>query len=238
MTVATTRLPVSCPAAWRRRAAIRRTASPSTMRPERRDEDGAVGIAIEGYAAVGTGFENGGAEVFDVQGAAIEIDVAAVGPVGDGVDTPAPSRRKRSGASVEGSAVAAIENDFETGERSGEGGGEEIEIVRPRGRGRARGGAAPREPGRRKAEDFSLRRGLLLHRGVCSRSGEDLDAVVLEGIVGGGDHDAGGEGVVAGEPGHAGVVTTPAETARTRLSEPGGDLGGDRGTGFASVHAD
>ena len=69
--------------------------------------------------------------------------------------------------------------------------------------------------------------------------GEDFETVVLEGIVGGGNHEARGEGAGFGEPGDAGggqnsrnfkLHTLPNQTRRY--------LGRQRGTGFPGIHAD
>ncbi len=65
---------------------------------------------------------------------------------------------------------------------------------------------------------------------------EDLDAVVLPGIVGGGDDDAGGEAVLAGEEGDGGGGDDAGGFDRGASgAEAGGERGGDPRAALAGV---
>ncbi len=69
--------------------------------------------------------------------------------------------------------------------------------------------------------------------------GEDLDAVVLPGIVAGGDDNAGGEAVVVGEEGDGGGgEDAGGGYVGTGGAEAGGEGGGDPRAGLAGVHAE
>ena len=81
------------------------------------DENGPVGIAIESHAQIGAIFEHGGAERLDVQRAAVQIDVAAVGLVADGVHVGSQMAEQR-GRQLKGRAVAAIDHDAHARERA------------------------------------------------------------------------------------------------------------------------
>ena len=68
---------------------------------------------------------------------------------------------------------------------------------------------------------------------------EELDAVVLPGIVGGGDDDAGLEAVGAGEEGDGrGGHDAGAFDAGSGGAKTGGEGGGDPGAGLAGVAAE
>ncbi len=68
---------------------------------------------------------------------------------------------------------------------------------------------------------------------------EELDAVVLPGIVGGGDDYSGGEFVGVGEEGYGGGGDDSGGLyGGASGDEAGGEGGGDPGAGFAGVHAE
>ena len=79
MVVATTRSPVSRPRALRSRAAMSRMASPLTTLLLCAGEHAAVGVAVEGDAEVGAACGDFGGDEFGMEGAAVVVDVAAVG---------------------------------------------------------------------------------------------------------------------------------------------------------------
>ncbi len=94
----TTVFPGRRPAALRARPAASRTASPLTTLPRGGNEDGAVGIAVEGRAESGAVRHDGLLQAFQVERAAMQIDVASIGLAADGDDVGAEAR-KSSGAS-------------------------------------------------------------------------------------------------------------------------------------------
>ncbi len=73
------------------------------------------------------------------------------------------------------------------------------------------------------------------HAGV----GEELYAIVVVGIVGGGDDHSGLKIILADEAGYAGSSDDSGERdGGAAFGEAGGEKRGDMGAGFASVHAD
>ncbi len=72
-----------------------------------------------------------------------------------------------------------------------------------------------------------------------SRAGEELHAIVVVGIVRSGNHHAGRKSLFAHQAGDSGRGDYPRKGVASALfGQPGGDLGGDMGPGFAGVHAD
>ena len=68
---------------------------------------------------------------------------------------------------------------------------------------------------------------------------EELDAIILPGIVRGGDDDAGGKAVGAGEVGDAGSGEhSGADEAASGIAQTAGDGFGDPAAGFAGVLAE
>ena len=79
------------------------------------DEEGAVGIAVEGYAEVRVFGEDLLLQTFKMKGAAAGVDVAAVGRSADGDDFGAQGAEE-FGAEFIGGAIGAVENHAEIGE--------------------------------------------------------------------------------------------------------------------------
>lgn len=204
------------------------------------DEERAIGIAIKGDAETGAFGDDALLQTLKMQRTAAVVDVAAVGGNTHGDDVGAESTEE-FGAELVGGAVGAIENDAETGEAgSGEDAtAEKIEIFGvERGVGRGDGRILGRRIG---AVLEDVRFELLfdgigkLHAGV----GEKFYAVVLIGIVGGGDDDAGLKIILAYEAGDAGSGDDAGKSDRgAGFGESGSEKGGDVRAGFASVHAD
>ncbi len=142
--------------------------------------------------------------------AAAGVDIAAVGgdvEEGDGASWPTLRRWKSSGATA---AAAPLAQSATMRDR------------RARGRGQSRGGTGCNRTGRRRClrpAEAWLDRGRrfggvvkdFVFHGELERVGEfeavaaeELDAVILPGIVGGGDDDAGLKAVGAGEKGDGG----------------------------------
>ena len=78
------------------------------------NEEGAVGIAIEGHTELGALGDHALLQAFEMERAAAGIDVAAIG--GDAhLDDVGAERAEEFGAELVGGAVGAIENDAEAG---------------------------------------------------------------------------------------------------------------------------
>jgi len=89
------------------------------------------------------------------------------------------------------------------------------------------------------AEDFGFDLLLGIVREFHAGAGEEFDAVVVIGIVRGGNHDARGEAVLAHQAGNAGRADDAGGSGHNIfLAQSGGDLAGDMRAGFARVHAD
>ena len=168
------------------------------------NEEGAVGIAIEGHTELGALGDHALLQTFEMERAAAGIDVAAIG--GDAhLDDIGAERTEEFGAELVGGAVGAIENDAEAG-KSGAGkdtAAKKIQILR-----------VQRLVSVKKKRIFRRRIGAVfenvgfqlffdrvreLHAGV----GEKFDAIVLIGIVRGGDDDTCLKIILANEAGDA-----------------------------------
>jgi hypothetical protein len=192
-------------------------------------EDGAVGIAVEGDAEVGIVIENGLAEVIDVKGTDTVVDITAVGGVGDGDDFSAEGGKEVGGKEGCG-AVGAIGDDAEAVEAMGKGRGEEVEIAG----GElilGREGSGGDGMGNGEGEDLFFEGEFLGIGEFEAGMIEDFEAIVLVGIVRGGDHDAGSIGAVFRIPGEAGGSE---EAGEVRLNGGGEQAGGE---GFGQPRA-
>ena len=93
-----------------------------------RDEDGAVGIAVEGHAEIGAMGHDGLLQAFQVQRAAVQVDVAAVGLGADGDDVGA-ERAKQLRRQPVGCAVAAVDRQLHAVEAERRGLRQEIQVL-------------------------------------------------------------------------------------------------------------
>ena len=202
----------------------------------------AVGVAIEGHAGVEAVFAHVGLEGLKVRGAAIAVDVEAVGRVGEHVRGGAEGVEKALGGAA-GRTVGAVHGDVEALQRVGNGAEKVVHIVLDHliahvgdlADGFRRGGR-----GRVDLAEGVVLDALLQFVGQFhALAAEHLDAVELRRVVGGGDHDAGvglvlGEQVGHGRRGHEAehddVRADGAETRRAGQSQ--------HVRGHAAVHAD
>lgn len=204
------------------------------------DEEGAVGVAIEGHTELGFFRDDARLQTREMQGAAIGVDIAAVRRSAHGEDFGAEGAEQFRAEFI-GRAVGAIEHDAEIGEfRAGnEAAAEETEVggvegfIGSKARGMLRGGFGD------ELENFGFDEFLdgvgELHAGV----GEKFDAIVVERIVRGGDDHAGFEIILANEAGYAGSGDDSGEGGRaTGGRNACGEKRGDVRAGFAGVHAD
>ena len=157
-------------------------------------EDDAVGVAVEGDAEVGLVLADELAGGFRVERAAAVIDVEAVRVVADGDDFRAEFLKNERADEV-GGAVSAIDDNFQAVEGNIVGGvfGEldvaaagvvdAVGLADLRGRQRCRFGFV--------AHDVALNEIFEVVGQLVAVRAEDFHAVVLVGIVGRGDHDAG-----------------------------------------------
>src|SRR5579883_3074766 len=202
------------------------------------DEDGAIGIAVEGDAELGVVLDDGGAGGFEVERATAEVDIAAVGGVADGDDFGAEAAEEL-GREAAGGAVAAIDDQADAIEADGGRAGEVVEVLAGEGIVDGEGLGAGLQATRAEAEDLLLDDVLLLIGELETAVAEDLDAVIAERVVGGGDHHAGEERAGAGEPGDAGGGDDAGVAdAGAAGDQAAGDEFGDPAAGFAGVAAD
>jgi len=201
----------------------------------------AVGIAIEGEAdlrAAGGGLRG---DVLGMQCAAILIDIAAVGRNVQQLDCAAQTAEEFRGDSG-GGAIGAVGHNLQALEReSGNRVDQKLDVV-----GLQRGVV---HDGRQAGRVGSLKVGgmaqnLFFHGqfdgvGQFEAIGtEELDAVVLPGIVRGADDHAGGESVAADQKGDGGGGDDAGAFHRgSGFPQSGGQRSGDPGTGFAGVAA-
>ena len=203
-------------------------------------EEGAVGIAVEGDAHGGAGDFNLGGDDLGVEGAAVLVDVAAVGrSVGD-LDGAVEGVEELRGDGAGGS-VSAVEDDAAVVEGEvGDGFEEEADVVGAvglvdLGQGWVFG---ERWVGGEDAGDLLLNAEFDFVGELVAVVAEDFDAVVLPGIVAGGDDDAGGEAVLAGQEGDGrGGDNAGGGDVGTGGAKTGGERGGDPMTALAGVHA-
>ena len=143
-----------------------------------------------------------------------------------------------------GGSVGAVDDDAAAVEGEvGDGGEEEADVVGAVGFVDLRGdGAGVRGcwlRTRKLAEDFVFDGEFGGVGELVAVGAEELDAVVLPGIVRGGDDDAGGEVVGVGEEGDGGSGDDAgALDGGAAGGEAGGEGGGDPVAGLAGVHAE
>ena len=167
-------------------------------------QQAAVRVPVKGHADVIAAPHHGGGQVLQVGGAAVAVDVHPVRVPVDEVrpGLEAAEQLRRGGA---GSAVGAVRQDFQPRQIGLDGGGHEVDIV-PLQLAHTVVAAADLPPGSELhgllGEDLLLDPGLHAVGELVALSAEDLDAVVLIGVVTGGDHDARVRLFLHGEIGH------------------------------------
>lgn len=204
------------------------------------NKEGAVGVAIEGNSKLSAIGEHAFLQPVEMERAAPGVDVAAVGRNSHGDDF-CPKRAEEFGAKLVRGTVGTVEKDAETG-KFGSGNdttAKKIEIF-----------GVERRIGDKKRRIFRRRIGPVLEdvrfqsffdgvRELHARVREKLYAVVVVGIVRGGDNDTGLEIILSDEAGDARSGDDAGKSdGRTGVREAGGEEGGDVRAGFASVHAD
>ena len=204
------------------------------------DEEGAVGIAIEGHAELSALGEHALLQTIEMERAAAGVDVAAIGRYAHRDDFGA-ERVKEFRAELVGGAIGAIEKDPETGKLGAvnDAAAKKIEIF---GVERSVGDEEGRIFRRRIAamlEDVRFERFFDGIRELHACVREKLYAVVVVRIVRGGNNDAGLKIILANEAGDAGRGDDASKSdGTTGLRESGGEKSGDVRAGFARVHAD
>ena len=179
----------------------------------------AVGVAVEGEAEVGTAFGYLGGNPLGMEGAAVVVDVAAVGSDVEQGDVAAQSGEELGGDGCR-SAVGAVDDDAQSGKvEAGDGVEEELDVIgRERGivfNERQRNGIGRGHVGG-MVQDFVFNGQFERIGELEAVAAEELDAVVVPGIVGGGDDDAGAEAVGAGEKGDGGGGDRRRRSRRSR----------------------
>jgi len=204
------------------------------------DEEGAVGVAVEGHTKAGALRDHALLQAIEIEGTAAGVDVAAIGRNTHGDDIGAESAEE-FGAEFVGGAIGTVKEDAEAGEIGAgkDASAEKIEILsiercvgdEERWIFRRWIGAVLEDVG---FEDFFD--GVWeLH--ACVR--EKFYTVVVVRIVGGGDDDAGLKIILADEAGYAGSGDDAGKGyGCAGLREARGEESGDVGAGFAGVHAD
>ncbi len=204
------------------------------------NEEGAVGIAIEGDAELGALGSDALLQAFEMERTAAGVDVAAVGRYTHRDDNGA-ERAEEFGTEFVSGTVGAVEDDAETGELGSrkDAAAKKIEIFgverfvgdKERGIFRRRIGAMPKNV---RFESFFDGIGEL-HAGVR----EKLYAIVVIRIVRSGNNNSGLKIILADEAGDAGGGDDARKSdGRTFMGEAGGKESGDMRAGFARVHAD
>ena len=182
----------------------------------------AVGVAVVGHAHVRPDRRDIVLQLLGVGGAAVVVDVEAVrgGVDDDDLGAGGPQRGRTDDG---GGAVGGVDDDAQAGQVSGDGVDEVVDVVLIRD-GLPLDDAA--DVGAGGAVVDLAQEGLdLVLDGVgelVAAAGDELDAVVREGVVGGGDHDAqldvlGGRQVGdrrGGQDAHAGDVDAGGGQAR------------------------
>ena len=207
--------------------------------PRFADEEGAIGIAIEGDTKTSAFGDDAFLQTFEMERTAAIVDVAAVGRYAHGENIRA-ERAEKFGTKLVGGAIGAIENDTEPGKVGSRKNAtaKKIEIFG------VEGCVGDEERGvfRRRIEAVLEDIGFELffdrigefHAGVR----EKLDAIVVKRIVGGGNNDAGLKIVLADEAGDAGGGYDTGESdGGACLREASGQESGDVRAGFAGVHS-
>ena len=167
-------------------------------------QQAAVRVAVKGHADVVAPLHHGGGQVLQVGGAAAAVDVHPVRVPVDEVrpGLEAAEQLRRGGA---GGAVGAVHQDFQPRQVRLDGGGHKVDVV-PLQLAHPVVAAADLPPGAvlhgGAGEDLLLDPGLHAVRQLVALAAEHLDAVVLIGVVAGGDDDAGVGPLLPGEIGH------------------------------------
>ncbi len=202
--------------------------------------DDAVGVAVEGEAHVSACVFYEGLNFFGGGGAALGVDVGAVGGGVDGHDFGAEPREDFFGQFAQG-AVSRVDGDFCAGKVAVHEAHEVVFVVDDAGQvfflltdgfgiDGDRGVVGIGEP----LFDFFF-------HGVGefeSFIGEDFDAVVFEGVVGCGDDDAHGGAVFSGEVGDAGGGNDgEVRAVDAACHEACGEGHGEHGAGLSRVSA-
>jgi hypothetical protein len=208
--------------------------------PRLADEEGAVGIAIEGHAEASVLGNDALLQALEMERTAGGVDIAAIRRYTHR-DNIGAERAEKLGAELEGGAVGAVQNDAETG-KAGSGknaAAKKIEIF-----------SVERFVGEEKGRFFRGRTGAMLEdvgfksffdgvRELHARVRKKLYAVVLIRIVGSGNDHAGLKIILADEAGDAGRGNdTSKGDGAAGLRETRGEESGDVRAGFSRVHAD
>ena len=234
----TTTSPQSLPAAWSARAADQQDAVAVDHFSGAGDENGAVGIAVEGHAAIGAIATDGLGQALHMQRSTALVDIAAVGLGANGnhlrAQPPEQGRRQQVGG-----AVAAIHRDLHAVEADRSGGRQKLQVSAVQAlidaeANRPRGGVLLAQ-GQNAVFD-----GLLFGiRQLEAAMAEHLDAVVQIGIVRGGNHDSGRKGTGAGEVGDSrSGDDARVANARAAVNQTAGGHLRDPAAGFARIRAD
>ena len=198
-----------------------------------------VGVTVEGQAGVGARSHDPGLQVARMRRAAAGVDVGAVGRGVDHLDG-GPQAFERAGGPRRRRAVGAVDHQAQSGQgpvghRGDHGvhpGGTDRRVLGPARH--PRDGAVLVE----NAVQLGLQGLLDLVGELVATRGEELDAVVPEGVVGRRDHRAGhrpnGRGVRHGRGGHHAHVVHDQALGH----QAGGQVGFEAGAGDAGVPAD
>ncbi len=186
------------------------------------DREDAVAVAVEGEADARLGGGDALGQALHVGGAAAGVDVLPVGLDPDRLDLGAEALEDRRRGAV-GGAVGAVEHYLATGEVEREGLLQLAQVVLQ---------AAVQLPhvagvlGRRRLVDQRLDPGLDLVGELHALAVEELDPVVVEGVVGGGDDRGEVEAEALDEDRGGGGRQ---DAGQQRVPACGGDSGGQRG---------
>lgn len=205
-----------------------------------RDEERAVGIAVEGHTELSALGDDALLQTLEIKRAAAGIDVAPIGRNTHGDDFSA-ERAEKLRPELIGGAIGAVENHAEAGEIGAgkSAAAQEIEIFgvqRCVGSGE-RGIWGGRAGAMLKNVGFEL-----FFDGIGelhARVREKLDAIVLVRIVRGGDDHTGLKIILADEAGDPGSGNDSRKSNRCAgMLQPRSEESGDVRAGFASIHAD
>jgi hypothetical protein len=208
--------------------------------PRFANEEGAVGIAIEGDTQLGALGDYALLQTFEIERTAAGVDVAAVGIYTHGDDSRAEGAEEFGTEFISG-AVGAVQKDSKAGQFGSrkDAAAKKIEIF-----------GVKRFVGDKGRWIFRRRIGTML-KNICfecflNRIGElhagvreKLYAVVLIRIVRSGNDNAGLKIILADEAGDTGSGNDACKSDGCALmDEAGGQESGDMRAGFAGVHAD
>ena len=197
-------------------------------------KDGAVGVAVQSHAQVGAPFGKGLRHLLRVEGAAVPVDVLAVRGAVNEKAIELESFRQQ-GSHLGSRPVGAVDDQPDSAQvQAGRDElGQVVHITLPELSVGREGGRERRRHGRwtfccrlvlKSFFNFSFQR--IIQFG--SLPGENLNAVVVIGVVRGRDHHAGVESVLARQQGHAGGGDDPGVgDLRMRLPQPGGQQRGN-----------